>query len=130
MIGASLLLTPVQKSTGFVSFRKEYAKFMMFHDLPEDEADRLAAALPKQPYACFSEPVHWDPYDDEAFRDRIGYIHTEADRIIPLNIQKTFVQTAGIKHTLMLKGCSHSPHIEIPKKLAETAVGMLDTLSS
>ncbi|KAF1956309.1 hypothetical protein CC80DRAFT_492567 [Byssothecium circinans] len=117
------------EATGYVSFKKEHAKFMVFHDLPEDEAEKLASALPKQPYACFSEPVHWDPYDDESFRGRLGYIYTEADRILPLLIQERFTLTAGIQHTHMLKGCSHSPHLEMPEKLAETVVGMLDTLT-
>ncbi|KAF2637934.1 alpha/beta-hydrolase [Massarina eburnea CBS 473.64] len=119
----------LDEATGLVSFHKDHAKVMVFHDLPPEEAERLASSLPKQPASCFSEPVHWDPYEAESFQGRLGYIYTEADRILPLDFQKRFVQTAGIKHTAMLEGCSHSPHIEMPKKLAETVIGMLDTLT-
>ncbi|CAI6243242.1 unnamed protein product [Periconia digitata] len=108
----------------------DHAKVMLFHDLPDAEADSLAAALPQQPYECFAQPVQWDPYDDEAFRSRFGYIYTEADRILPMRVQQGFAKAGGIQHTIVLKGASHSPHIEMPHRLAETAVSMLETLAA
>ncbi|KAK6833346.1 alpha/beta-hydrolase [Apiospora arundinis] len=66
------------RSTGLVGFREAAAKAMLFHDLPDEEAERLAGVLPKQPLTCFWTPVRWDLYHDPNFEGCLGYIHTEA----------------------------------------------------
>ncbi|KAM7214815.1 hypothetical protein V8F06_009805 [Rhypophila decipiens] len=108
------------ESTGLVTFDKQAAKAMLFHDLPDEEADKLAERLSPQPYHCFTTPVHWDPYNSPAFRGRIGYIFTGGDRIVPLEAQRMYVEIGGIKRARMLEGSSHSPHIEQPGMLADT----------
>lgn len=101
---------------------------MLFHDLPEEEAERLASLLPKQPYACFSTPVQWDPYRDDSFRGCFGYILTETDRILVPELQRMRIDIPGFQNTVVLKGSFHSPHIEIPQKLAETTIELLDII--
>jgi pimeloyl-ACP methyl ester carboxylesterase len=108
-----------------VAFKKEHAKAMLFHDLLESEGERLASLLPKQPLSCFITPNHWDPYDEPAYRGKLGYIFTEADQILPVDVQKTFASSAGIHYTRMLKDSSHSPHLENPNDLAKIVIGLL-----
>lgn len=102
---------------------------MVFHDLPDDEAERLANLLPKQPYACFSTPTHWDPYKDPNFQGILGYIYTEADRIVPFEAQRMYVQLAGIEKTHVLKDSSHSPHIEQPQQLARVVLQLVRAIA-
>ncbi|KAK8034592.1 hypothetical protein PG993_009587 [Apiospora rasikravindrae] len=116
------------RSTGLVGFKKAAAKAMLFHDLPDVEGDRLADLLPKQPFTCFSTPVQWDPYHDPNFKGLIGYIHTEADRILPLERQQHYVKSAGIENTYIMKNMSHSPHHEQPDLLAKVVVDMMKTI--
>ncbi|KAM7201205.1 hypothetical protein V8F20_004951 [Naviculisporaceae sp. PSN 640] len=111
--------------TGLVSFDKASAKAMLFHDLPDQEAEKLADMLPPQPYACFSTPAHWDPYHDSNYKGKLGYIFTEADRIVPLEAQRMYVQMGGIEKTRMLEGSSHSPHIERPGELADVVLDLV-----
>ncbi|CAG8958823.1 hypothetical protein HYFRA_00011774 [Hymenoscyphus fraxineus] len=113
------------KSTGLVRLSK--AREMLFHDLPEEEATRLANALPAQPYACFSSPVHYDPYSDPMFSKKFGYIFTEADRILPLEAQRMYAEMAGAE-TFMLKDSSHSAHIERPGELADATIELVKTI--
>ncbi|KAK7914077.1 hypothetical protein PG985_011780 [Apiospora marii] len=117
-----------KRSTDLVGFRKAAAKAMLFHDLPDEEADKLADSLPKQPFTCFSTPVRWDPYRDPNFEGLLGYIHTEADRILPLERQKHYVDSAGIQHTYMMEKMSHSPHHEQPELLATIVVDMMEQI--
>ncbi|KAM7195034.1 hypothetical protein V8F33_006903 [Rhypophila sp. PSN 637] len=112
------------ESTGLVSFDKPSAKAMLFHDLPDEEADKLAGMLPPQQYTCFSTPAHWDPFHSPYFKGKIGYIFTEADKIVPMEAQKMYVQTGGIDKTRILKGSSHSPHLERPGELADTVLDL------
>ncbi|KAI1322238.1 hypothetical protein F5Y16DRAFT_416236 [Xylariaceae sp. FL0255] len=53
----------LDRSTNLVSFKTESAKAMLFHDLPDSEAQRLVEFLPRQPFACFNtagiELTHW-----------------------------------------------------------------------
>ncbi|KAK8065915.1 hypothetical protein PG997_012662 [Apiospora hydei] len=116
------------RSTDLVGFKKAAAKAMLFHDLPDEEADRLADLLPKQPFTCFSTPVRWDPYRDTNFQGLLGYIHTETDRILPLEKQKHYVGSAGIETTYMMKDMSHSPHHEQPDLLARVVVSVMRTI--
>ncbi|GAP85017.1 hypothetical protein SAMD00023353_3900560 [Rosellinia necatrix] len=116
------------RSTGLVAFKKDYAKAMLFHDLPDEEADRLAESLPKQPFACFITPVSWDPYGDPNFKGLMAYIHTGADRIVPLELQKKFVKTAGINLLYMMENSSHSPHHEQPEVLAGVVIDLLNQI--
>ncbi|KAK8043926.1 hypothetical protein PG994_012764 [Apiospora phragmitis] len=115
-------------STDLVGLKKAASKAMLFHDLPDEEADRLAGLLPKQPFTCFSTPVQWEPYRDLNFQGLLGYIHTEADRILPLERQKHYVEIAGIEHTYMMENMSHSPHHEQPGLLAKVVVDMMKTI--
>lgn len=117
-----------QKSTGLVAFKKAYAKAMLYHDLPDEEGERLADMLPKQPYACFSTPTHWDPFHDPNFAGKFGYIFTEADRIVPMEAQRGYARIAEIDTTFLLKDSSHSPHIERPEELAGVVLGMVSTI--
>ncbi|KAF2800541.1 alpha/beta-hydrolase [Melanomma pulvis-pyrius CBS 109.77] len=118
------------ETTNWVVIRKTHAKAMLFHDLPDEEADRLAEALPQQPFSCFALPVLYDPYDDPNFQDSFGYIFTDADRIIPYELQQKYVQIGGIKKTMVLEGSSHSPHLEQPVQLVGNLVGLLEELTS
>ena len=102
---------------------------MLFHDLPDDEAERLADALPKQPWACFSTVAQWDPFDDVHFAGTIGYIYTEADRILPYEMQKLFAQVAHAEKSRVLEGSSHSPHIERPGELASMVVDLVEEIT-
>jgi hypothetical protein len=102
---------------------------MLFHDLPEDEAIRLANALPAQPYACFAAPVQYDPYGDPMFSKLFGYIFTEADIILPLEAQKRYAETAGAV-TVTLKDSSHSAHIERPGELADATIDLVRTIET
>lgn len=111
-----------------VGFNKEHAKAMLFHDLPDDEAEKLASSLPKQPKSCFVEPVHWDPYGEDEFNGIFGYIFTEADRILPMEIQRSFASAAKAEHTHVLQGSSHSPHLEQPEKLAKIVIRMVQEI--
>ena len=108
-----------------MSFDKQYVKEMLFHDLDDEEAEKMADAFPAQPYACFSTPTHWDPYGDPNFQGKIGYIFTEADRILPVEAQEMYVQMGGIEKTRVLKDSSHSPHIERPDELAEAVLDLV-----
>ncbi|GAW24123.1 hypothetical protein ANO14919_137040 [Xylariales sp. No.14919] len=117
------------RTTGLVGFKKGAAKAMLFHDLPDDEANRLADMLPKQPLTCFSTPAHWDPYHDPNFKGKLGYIYTEADRALPLAIQEAFVETAAIGFTYVLKNSSHSPHHEQPGVLAQVVLDMINAIA-
>ncbi|KAF2492667.1 alpha/beta-hydrolase [Lophium mytilinum] len=117
------------KSTGWVVIPKQQAKSMLFHDLPDEEAERLANALPRQPYSCFALPVHYDPYDDPNFQGTFGYIFTEADRVLPYELQQKFVEIGGIKKTMILKGSSHSPHLEQPVQLVDRLVELLGAIT-
>lgn len=110
--------------------RKPHAKAMLFHDLPDEEANRLADALPKQPFSCFALPVLYDPYDDPNFQDSFAYIFTDADRIIPYELQQEYVKIGGIKKTMVLERSSHSPHLEQPVQLVDDLVGLLNELTS
>jgi pimeloyl-ACP methyl ester carboxylesterase len=112
-----------------VAFRKEHAKAMLFHDLPDPAADRLADMLPKQPYACFSTPTHYDPFGDPNYQGTLAYIYTEADNIVPYEAQKQYVQMGQIKHTYVLKNSSHSPHIEIPDRLAGVVLDLVKQIT-
>ncbi|KAH9986046.1 alpha/beta-hydrolase [Xylariaceae sp. FL0662B] len=116
------------RTTDLVWFKKEQAKAMLFHDLPDDEANRLADLLPPQPFTCFSTPVTWDPYGDPNFKGLLGYIHTEADRIVPLELQERYVKSAGINRTYMMKNSSHSPHHEQPDVLAQIVADMMQEI--
>lgn len=111
-----------------MAFKKEYAKAMLYHDLPHEEGERLANMLPKQPFACFSTPTHWDPFHDPNFHGTFGYIFTEADRIVPLEAQRQYAQRASIETTYVLKDSSHSPHIERPRELADVVLGLVKTI--
>lgn len=111
------------KETNLVNLTK--AREMLFHDLPDDEAERLANALPKQPYASFATPVLYDPYSDPFYKGRLGYIFTEADRILPLAAQEIYAKQAGATVTSVLKGSSHSPHLERPVELADATIEMV-----
>lgn len=102
---------------------------MLFHDLPDEEAERLAGVLPKQPYACFATAAHWDPYHDANFRGTLGYIFTEADRIVSLEAQRISVQMASIDEMRLLKGSSHSPHIERPVELADMILELVAAIT-
>ncbi|KAK7987216.1 hypothetical protein PG996_006182 [Apiospora saccharicola] len=117
------------RSTDLVGFKKTAAKAMLFHDLPDEEADRLAGLLPKQPFTCFSTPVQWDPYRDPCFKGILGYIFTESDRILPLEKQEQYVKSAGIENTYMMKNMSHSPHHEQPDLLAKVIIDMMKTIN-
>ncbi|KAJ4303247.1 hypothetical protein N0V90_002140 [Kalmusia sp. IMI 367209] len=112
------------KATGLVAFKKDHAKAMLFHDLSDEEAERFADALPKQPWACFSTTAQWDPFTDPHFAGTVGYIYTEADRILPYEMQKLFAQQAHADKSTVLEGSSHSPHIERPNELASIAIGL------
>ncbi|KAH8900769.1 alpha/beta-hydrolase [Thozetella sp. PMI_491] len=117
------------ESTGLVSFEKESAKTRLYHDLPPDEAERLANALPPQPYACFATPTHWDPYQDPNFKGKVGYIFTEADRILPFEVQQIFVQMGNIEKTHLMKDSSHSPHLEQPDELADVVLKLVKAIT-
>ncbi|PSN61564.1 alpha/beta-hydrolase [Corynespora cassiicola Philippines] len=117
------------QSTNWVRMRKTHAKAMLFHDLPDEEADRLANALPSQPFSCFALPVPYDPYDDPNFRGSFAYILTDADRIIPYELQQEYVEIGGIKKTMVLGGSSHSPHLELPVQLVDHLVGLVNELT-
>ncbi|KAK7746096.1 hypothetical protein SLS62_009556 [Diatrype stigma] len=112
-----------------VALKKEYAKALMFHDLPDEESERLANMLPKQPLVCFATPNHWDPFDDPYFQGTFGYIFTEADRLIPLEAQRGFAQRASVEATHVLEGSSHSPHLERPGELADVVLGLVKTIN-
>ncbi|RYP60159.1 hypothetical protein DL769_008252 [Monosporascus sp. CRB-8-3] len=116
-------------ATGLVAFEKERAKAMLFHDLPDEEAERLANMLPKQSYVCLSTPTHWDPYQDPNFQGTFGYIFTEADRIVPLEAQQMYVRMAAIEKTHLLKESSHSPHIKRPEELAEAVLNLVGAIA-
>ncbi|KAI1455922.1 alpha/beta-hydrolase [Annulohypoxylon moriforme] len=118
------------KSAGLVGFKKEHAKTMVFHDLPEEQGETLASMLPKQPYACFSTPARWDPFNDPSFQGTFGYIFTEADRIIPLEAQRKYVETARIDKTYLFKDSSHSPHIERPDELVDVVLDLVKDIIS
>jgi len=98
---------------------------MLFHDLADDEAEKLADMLPMQPYTCFSTPAHRDPYRDPNFQKKIGYIFTEADRIVPLEAQKMYVQMGGIEKKRLLESSSHSPHVERPGELVDAVLDLV-----
>ncbi|KAI0910922.1 hypothetical protein F4823DRAFT_588111 [Ustulina deusta] len=115
--------------TDLVGFKKDAAKAMLFHDLPDEEANKLADMLPKQPFTCFSTPVSWDPYHDPNFKGMLGYIYTEADRILPLAAQRGYVETAAIELTYMLENSSHSPHHEQPDVLAQVVIDMCKAIT-
>ncbi|KAK4214363.1 hypothetical protein QBC37DRAFT_421473 [Rhypophila decipiens] len=121
--------TIYDESTGLVTFDKSAAKAMLFHDLPDEEADKLAERLSPQPYHCFTTPTHWDPYHSPAFRGKIGYIFTGGDRIVPLEAQRTYVEIGKIERTRMLEGSSHSPHIEQPGMLADTVLELVKEIT-
>jgi hypothetical protein len=110
-----------------VTFKKDHARTLLYHDLSDEEAEKLASRLPKQPYACVSTPVQWDPYDDPFFQGCFKYVFTEADRILPLDLQQMFAQMAGIMETVVLKKSPHSPHIERPIELAKVAISLVDS---
>ncbi|KAK7222658.1 hypothetical protein V2G26_010661 [Clonostachys chloroleuca] len=115
--------------TDMVGINKEYAKQVLFNDLPEDEAERLASLLPKQPMVCFTTPAHWDPYNDPYYRGKLGYIYTGADLIFPYEAQQMQVASAGIGHTYLLEGSSHSPHLEQPGHLADLVIDMVRNIT-
>ncbi|KAF2200390.1 hypothetical protein GQ43DRAFT_489525 [Delitschia confertaspora ATCC 74209] len=127
-LGDGLLGCLKHDTTGMVAITKSHTKEVLFHDLPEPEAERLSSLLPAQPYACFSTLVQWDPYDDPAFQACFAYIYTEADRIVPMEVQRVYVETTGVKRTCVLEGSSHSPHIKRPGTVAEMVVGLLEAL--
>lgn len=103
----------------------EHARTMLFDDMPAEAADKLATSLPAQPYAYFSTPVSWDPYQDPDFAGAVGYIMTGPGRIMPYELQKMYVATAGIAETEVLEGSSHSPHMERPADLSERVLAMV-----
>jgi hypothetical protein len=105
-----------------VAFKKDHAKLMLFHDLPEEESERLANALPKQPWACFSTPAKWDPFDDANYKGKKGYVYTEADRMLPLALQRKFAEIAHVEKSTVIEGSSHSPHLEMPGQLASIVI--------
>jgi phytoene dehydrogenase-like protein len=117
-----------QKATGLVAFKKDHAKAMLFHDLPDEEAERFADALPKQPWACFSTKAQWDPFNDPQFAGTFGYVYTEADRILPYEMQKLFAQAVHADKSTMLEGSSHSPHLEMPSELASIVIGLVNEI--
>lgn len=116
-------------ATDLVSFRKEAARAILFHDLPSEEGDRLAGMMPAQPMACFATPVHWDPYHDANFKGLLGYIYTEEDRIVPLAVQEKYVEMAGITRTYMMKNSSHSPHLKQPEELARVVLDLVRVIT-
>lgn len=116
---------PLKEKTDTVNYEPEYAKAMLFHDLSEEEAERAASMLPKQPAVCFSTPVDWDPYSDPAFEGRMGYIITGADRVLPIHMQQEFVERGRIRHMYLLENCSHSPHVERPEELFKAFESLL-----
>lgn len=101
---------------------------MLYHDLPDEEGERLANMLPKQPFACFYTPTHWDPFHAPEFQGTFGYIFTEADRIVPLEAQREYAQNAAVGTTYLLKGSSHSPHIEQPEELVDVVLDLVKTI--
>lgn len=104
---------------------KAYAKQVLFNDLPEEEGEKLANLLPKQSITCFTTRVRWDPYQDPNFKAKLGFIYTGADRIFPIEAQRQAVSKAEIKHTYLLEGSSHSPHLEQPEHLAGLVINMV-----
>ncbi|ESZ91290.1 hypothetical protein SBOR_8324 [Sclerotinia borealis F-4128] len=115
------------KETGLVNLTK--AREMLFHDLPDDEANRLANALPKQPYASFAAPMLYDPYNDPSYKGKLGYIFTEADRIVPIVAQEMYAKQAGATETAVLKDSSHSPHLERPGELADATIEVVEKIT-
>lgn len=108
-----------------MAFDKQFAKEMLFHDLPDAEAEKIAAILPKQPFTCFTTPVHWDPYHDSNFRGKLGYIFTDRDSILPLEVQEMYVRMGGVEKTRLLENSSHAPHVEKPDELAEMVLDLV-----
>ena len=108
---------------------KEAAKVMLYHDLPEEEAERLAEALPKQPWTCFSTGAQWDPFDDPNFADRIAWVYTGADRILPYDLQQEFSKTARAQRSMVMEGSSHSPHSERPRELAAIVIALVKDIA-
>lgn len=102
---------------------------MLYHDLPDEEGERLANMLPKQPFACFSTPTHWDPFHNPDFQGMFGYIFTEADRIVPIEAQHGYAQKAAVEATYLLKDSSHSPHIEQPEELAGVILNLVKRIT-
>lgn len=98
---------------------------MLFPDLSDEEAEPLVAALPEQPYSSFAVPLLYDPYSDPMFTNSIGYIFTEADRVIPLVAQEMYAKTASASANIMLAGSPHSPHVERPAELADTTIDLV-----
>jgi hypothetical protein len=45
---------------------------MLFHDLPQTEADQLASKLPVKLFACFAISSTEDPYQDYAYAGTLG----------------------------------------------------------
>ncbi|KAF2262721.1 alpha/beta-hydrolase [Lojkania enalia] len=117
------------KAGGWVTMSKSHAVAMLYHDLPIEDAEKFAVTLPRQPYSCFSLPVHWDPYDDPHFKGTFAYIFTDADRILPYNLQQQYVDIGGIQKTLVLQGSSHSPHLEQPAELVKYAEDLLKQIT-
>jgi hypothetical protein len=113
-----------QKSTGLVAFKKDHAKLMLFHDLTEKESERLANPLPKQPWACFSTPAQWDPFEDAHFEGKMGYVYTEGDRILSVALQRKFTKVAHVEKSTVIKASSHSPHLEMLDKLASIVISL------
>lgn len=101
---------------------------MLFQDLPNDEAERLSNALPKQSYTSFSAPMLYDPYSDPFYKGKCGYIFTEADSIVPLATQKLYAKQIGATETVLLKDCSHCPHVERPDEVADATIEIVGTI--
>ncbi|KAF2462853.1 uncharacterized protein BDR25DRAFT_386094 [Lindgomyces ingoldianus] len=115
-----------EPDTGLVELTK--AKEMLYHNMPDDEAQRLAGVLPKMPIVCFVSKLEYDPFGDEWYNGAFGYVFCGGDRMLPLEAQKMYAERAGVTRSRELKESSHSPHLEQPKELAEAVVAVLEDI--
>ncbi|MET4807387.1 alpha/beta hydrolase [Limibacillus sp. MBR-115] len=112
------IVPTVRSSTskqGFVTIDAKGAAYILFHDLPQDLANKLASQAQPQPTADFKQVSRQGPSTPIAS----SYVVCTKDRAIGPTLQRKMAQTANCDPILQIDA-GHMPMVAAPEKLTKT----------
>ena len=95
-----------------------------YNDLPPSTALSWGAKLSPIALQVLITSVAATAHESPAFRGRMAYVQCTKDNAVPLEMQRRFVESAGIEDVVVLE-TDHSPFLSMPERLAEVVGGIV-----
>lgn len=103
---------------------------VLFNDLNDGEAERLAKLLRPTSMHAFDSPAPSMAWAEPEFADKLGFVRCLQDRALPPFVQDKFVESSGVKWDVKDIEASHSPFASKPDDLAELLEGFARSFES